>query len=66
MTVAELIRQLQRFPDDAVVVFEPAEFCSQGFPVWQDASVSHPCTEDEGEDLNAVVVRLRDEYEEID
>lgn len=66
MTVAELIRQLQRFPDDAVVVFEPAEFCSQGFPVWQDASVSHPCTEDEGEDLTAVVVTLRDEYEEVD
>lgn len=39
MTVKELIDDLNRFPDNAKVIFTPQDVCGGGYPEWTDASV---------------------------
>lgn len=60
MKVSELIRDLQRFPDDAQVIFSVDGYCPEGYPEWVRCNIRHRVDDEGDEPPDIVEVVLRE------
>lgn len=64
MTIGDLKQQLNRFPDEANIIFTPNDYCCEGYPEWERCNVTdHMVLDGQDRDIPTgdVIIELKGE-----